>query len=109
MTRREHGKILGDVLDSLESLARRQPDRVNLAGLASAANLPHDRLVEYLAELRYHGLVSEDHLPSLTDRGEQFLQCYRGWMRVQALYGLVDLPGVGREQLIGFAIPAARR
>lgn len=107
MTRREHGKILGDVLDNLESLARRQPDRTNLAGLASAANLPHDRLVEYLAELRLHGLVSDDHLPSLTERGEQFLQCYRGWMRVQALYGLVDLPGVPREEFIGLAVTPA--
>lgn len=109
MTRREHGKILGDVLDNLESLARHHPERINLAGLASAANLPHDRLVEYLEELRQHGLVSNEHLPSLTDRGEQFLQCYRGWMRVQAMYGLVDLPGVGREQLIGFAATVTGR
>lgn len=102
MTRREHGKILGDVIDNLEALARRQPDRISLAGLASLANLPYDRLIVYLAELRLHGLVSGDNLPVVTERGEQFLQCYRGWMRVQALYGLVDLPGVAREELIGF-------
>ena len=108
MTRREHGKILGDVLDNLEALARRQPMRTNLAGLASSANLPHDRLVEYLAELRLHGLVSGDHLPTLTDRGEQFLQCYRGWIRVQAQYGLVDIPGTPREELIGLAVTPRR-
>lgn len=103
MTRREHAKILGDVLDSLEALPRRQPGRVNLAALSSSANLPHDRLVEYLAELRRHGLVAGGHFPGLTDRGEQFLQCYRGWIRVQALYGLVEVPGMPVETLIGFS------
>ena len=108
MTRREHAKILGDVLDNLEALPRRQPGRVNLAGLASSANLPHDRLVEYLGELRLHGLVSGEHLPKLTDRGEQFLQCYRGWVRVQALYGLVEVPGMPTETLIGFSTVGRR-
>ena len=108
MTRREHAKILGDVLDNLEALPRRQPGRVNLAGLASSANLPHDRLIEYLAELRMHGLVSGGHLPGLTDRGEQFLQCYRGWVRVQALYGLVEVPGMPAETLIGFSTVGRR-
>jgi len=108
MTRREHARILGDVLDNLEALARRQPGRVNLAGLASSSNLPHDRLVDYLGELRLHGLVYGDHLPRLTDRGEQFLQCYRGWIRVQALYGLVEVPGMPVETLIGFSTVGRR-
>ena len=106
MTRREHGRILGDVLDNLEALARRQPDRVNLAGLASLSNLPHDRLIGYLAELRLHGLAVGDGLPLVTERGEQFLQCYRGWMRVQALYGLLEAPGMPTEAMIGFAVVA---
>ncbi|HJQ93475.1 MAG TPA: hypothetical protein VJ874_04220 [Candidatus Thermoplasmatota archaeon] len=108
MTRREHAKILGDVLDNLEALPRRQPGRVNLAGLASSANLPHDRLIGYLGELRLHGLVQGNHLPSITDRGEQFLQCYRGWVRVQALYGLVEIPGMPAETLIGFSTVGRR-
>ena len=108
MARREHAKILGDVLDNLEALPRRQPGRVNLAGLAASANLPHDRLVGYLAELRLHGLVSGEHLPTITDRGEQFLQCYRGWVRVQALYGLVQVPGMPAETLIGFSTVGRR-
>jgi len=108
MTRREHARILGDVLDNLEALARRQPGRVNLAGLASSSNLPHDRLIGYLGELRLHGLVDGDHLPKLTDRGEQFLQCYRGWIRVQALYGLVEVPGMTAETLIGFSTVGRR-
>ena len=108
MTRREHARILGDVLDNLEALARRQPERVNLAGLASSSNLPHDRLIGYLAELRLHGLVDGGHLPALTDRGEQFLQCYRGWIRVQALYGLMEVPGMTAETLIGFSTVGRR-
>jgi predicted transcriptional regulator len=87
MTRREHARILGDVLDSLDHLTARA-ERLNLAGLAAGSNLPHDRLLAYLGELRDKGLVTEEHLPGLTARGRQFLECYRAWIRIQRLYGI---------------------
>lgn len=96
MARREHARILGDVLDGLSRSTRE--GRATLAGLAARANLPHDRLVEYLGELRGRGLVGDGKLPALTARGDQFLACYRAWMRIQVLYGLsparVDRDGV---------------
>lgn len=94
MPRREHARILGDVLDSLAKQAKHEP-RSSLAGLAARANLPHDRLLGYLSELRERGLVTADRLPGLTAKGSEFLACYRAWVRVQALYGLGPPPQVG--------------
>lgn len=87
MSRREHALILGDVLDSLDRIAR-QGGRTSLAGLASRANLPHDRLKSYLEELRDHDMVGPEPLPKLTPKGLQFLECYQAWIRVQELYGI---------------------
>lgn len=92
MARREHALILGDVLDSLDRLAR-QGGRSSLAGLASRANLPHDRLKEYLEELRNHGMVGPEPVPKLTPKGAQFLECYQAWIRIQELYG-IHSPGL---------------
>lgn len=92
MSRREHALILGDVLDSLDRIAR-QGGRASLAGLASRANLPHDRLKGYLEELRSHDMVGAEPLPKLTPKGAQFLECYQGWIRVQELYG-IHSPGL---------------
>ncbi|MFO1532104.1 MAG: hypothetical protein ABR562_00150 [Thermoplasmatota archaeon] len=92
MSRREHALILGDVLDALDRIAR-QGGRASLAGLASRANLPHDRLKEYLTELRGHGMIGEEPLPHLSAKGAQFLECYQAWIRVQELYG-IHSPGL---------------
>ncbi|MES2154464.1 MAG: hypothetical protein V4510_04945 [bacterium] len=103
--RREHARILGDVLDNLDGLADGRAPRVSLAGLAARANLPHDRLVAYLGELRHHDLVEEGRLPQLTSRGRQFLECYHAWIRIQALYGIHDgEPDVPLESLIGLPV-----
>jgi len=88
MARREHGLVLGDVLDALERLGREAPARASLAGLAARANLPHDRLKSYLEELRGHGMVGPEPIPRLTPKGEQFLECYQAWIRIQAMYGI---------------------
>lgn len=87
MPRREHALILGDVLDSIDRIAR-EGGRTSLAGLASKANLPHDRLKGYLVELRAHGMVGEEPVPHLTAKGSQFLECYQAWIRIQELYGI---------------------
>ncbi len=103
MSRREHGRILGDVLDNLNRIAAEQDGRANLAGLAAGANLPHDRLVTYLAELRQHGLITEARFPLLTPKGDQFLDCYRSWRRIQAIYGLEEVQSSRTGILIGLA------
>ena len=92
MSRREHALILGDVLDALDRIAR-QGGRSSLAGLASRANLPHDRLKGYLEELRTHQMVGPEPLPALLPKGSQFLECYQAWIRVQELYG-IHSPGL---------------
>jgi predicted transcriptional regulator len=85
--RREHALILGDILDALDRM-HRDGGRMSLAGLASRANLPHDRLKVYLDELRARAMVGPEPLPTLTARGQQFLECYQGWIRIQRLYGI---------------------
>ena len=109
MTRRERAVILGDILDHLDQL-RRNPAHASLTRLAARANLPHGRLAEYLDTLRACGLVTDTAWPALTDRGGQYLECYRAWVRIQILYGLgppqVDAEGV---VLVGPLKPAAKR
>lgn len=86
--RREHGSVVCDVIDAIDRAEGRE-DPPRLTHLAVDANIPHDRLLRYLRELRNLGLVGPDEAPRLTPRGRQMLQHYRHWLRAQAEFGLV--------------------
>jgi predicted transcriptional regulator len=86
--RREHASILTDVLDALDTCHNEQPHDLHITQLATRANLPHDRLKGYLAELVRVGLLYDGWPATLTPRGQQFLLCYHSWLRLQASFGL---------------------
>src|SRR5688572_30603577 len=86
--RREHASILTDVLTSLAQYVDQAPGKVHVTILAARANLPHDRLKGYLAELTSVGLVSDNDGLAVTRKGRQFLDCYHAWLHVLHLYGL---------------------
>lgn len=86
--RRERYTILADILTAIEHASRGSPARVTT--LVQRANLPHDRLVDYLRELQAAGLVAPD--AELTQRGREFVRKYREWREVLERFGL-EPPG----------------
>lgn len=88
--RRERYTILADILAAIEHASRSAPPRVTM--LVQRANLPHDRLKDYLHELEAAGLVQAAPAPALTPEGREFMRKYREWQEVLERFGL-DPPG----------------
>ena len=84
--RRERWAILGAGLEAVEAEAA--GGRVRPTRVAAAANLPFDRLQQYLAELQAAGLLEPGDPPRLTEKGRGFLDEYRRWSRVLSTFGL---------------------
>lgn len=87
MKRRERYAILGDILDAVARVADQAGNGGGITAVATRANLPHDRLTPYIAELRAAGLV-EGETFALTPDGRAFLAKYRAWRRVIDRFGL---------------------
>ncbi len=85
MARRERWSIVGSVLDALEAGG----PSVRLSHVARHANIPHDRLMEYLESLAVRGLVTRERPPRLTSEGLEFLAEYRAWSRALQRFGIV--------------------
>ena len=85
MHRRERWEILGLIL---ALLADNDAARLPLSRIAQRANLPYDRFVDHLAELRTGGLVSADDMPAITEKGRDLLKSWRQWEAVLQRFGL---------------------
>jgi len=92
--RRERWGIIGAILEEVEREGARGA-QARVSNIALRANLPHDRLLEYLAELGEAGLVTGERMPALTERGKEFLEEYRQWLRVLERFGI--RPGADSE------------
>jgi predicted transcriptional regulator len=84
MHRRERWEILGLILALLADGGEALP----LSRIAQRANLPYDRFMDHLAELRTGGLVTDAEMPRLTDRGRDLLKSWRQWEAVLQRFGL---------------------
>lgn len=104
--RREHASILTEVLDAVASCSEERPGDLHITAVAARANLPHDRLKGYLAELTQAGLLRAGWPASLTPRGGQFLECYHAWLRLQASFGLRRAPAPFAAPPLGQRRPA---
>lgn len=85
--RRERWGILGAILEAIEEESARGPD-ARVSNVAVKANLPYDRLLTYLQQLADAGLVVPGRMPTLTDRGREFLRHYRQWTDVLDRFGV---------------------
>jgi len=88
VTRRERWDIIGQVLDALEMHTERFGPNARVTNVATRANVAYDRLQEYLDELARSGLVTQDKMPRLTEKGKEFLRLYRQWREVLGRFGL---------------------
>jgi len=88
MTRRERWGVLAAILRSLDEHLRDSGENARVTRVAISANVPYDRLVAYLKELAQAGLVTEERMPRLTEKGKQFLVHYRQWAEVLSRFGL---------------------
>lgn len=86
MRRRERWDILGLILGILqqESVA----GGAVMSRVAQRANVPYDRFVTYLEELREGQLITAGEAPSLTEKGEALLRSWRQWEAVLQRFGL---------------------
>ena len=87
MGRRERWSILADVLRAIADKTRESHD-ASIKSVTLRANLPYDRLMLYLDELRANGLVEGDRRLRLTEKGHEFLREYYAWRRVLQRFGM---------------------
>lgn len=85
--RRERWHILGLLL-ALLSEGATAPDPPALSRIAQRANLPYDRFLDYMGELRQGGLITPDPWPRLTESGNHLLKSWRQWEAVLQRFGL---------------------
>ena len=86
MPRRERSTIVGELLRHLADLELK--DAATTTRLASLANVPYDRFLAYLQDLRERGLVEPTDPLRLTPLGRQFLARYLDWLEAMRLLGL---------------------
>lgn len=87
MRRRERWEILGLILALLSDNAVAR-EGLPLSRIAQRANLPYDRLLGHIEELRAGGLVTADEMPRVTERGHDLLRSWRQWEAVLQRFGL---------------------
>ncbi|MEA3136924.1 MAG: Winged helix-turn-helix [Thermoplasmata archaeon] len=84
--RRDRWDILGLILALLADNATGAT--LPLSRIAQRANLPYDRFVGHLDELREGGLVTGDEMPAVTAKGHDLLKSWRQWEAVLQRFGL---------------------
>jgi predicted transcriptional regulator len=104
MPRRERWDILGSILDAIDTHGRAEGDRARVTNVGILANLPYDRLQDYLDDLAKAGLVTRDRMPKLTPQGMEFLDQYRHWQTVLDRFGLAREPARHAEPAPGIAV-----
>ena len=87
MRRRERWDILGMILGILQQEAA-QGEPASLSRVAQRANVPYDRFMGYMEELRTGGLLQDGEPPALTEKGEALLRSWRQWEAVLQRFGL---------------------
>ncbi|HKZ48961.1 MAG TPA: winged helix-turn-helix domain-containing protein [Thermoplasmata archaeon] len=88
MPRRERWAVVLAILEAIDHHRSTYGENARITHVATTANLPYDRLMEYLRELGRAGLITEEHMPRLTEKGAALLRHYRQWNEVLSRFGL---------------------
>jgi predicted transcriptional regulator len=88
LPRRERWSIVIAILEAIEEQRRLAGEDARVTNVAMRANLPYDRLMLYLQDLAKAGFVTEERMPRLTAKGEDFLRAARQWREVLGRFGL---------------------
>ncbi|MGQ0537112.1 MAG: winged helix-turn-helix domain-containing protein [Methanobacteriota archaeon] len=92
MGRRDRWSIACSILLAIERQWRDRGDAARVTNVAVEANVPYDRLQAYLADLADAGLVSQERMPRLTERGRELLLEYTRWIDILQRYGIDNPP-----------------
>ncbi len=86
ISRRTRMGIYGDLLFALSREARYE--KIVLTRVQVQVNVPFDRLMNYISELRDLGLVQDERTPKLTQKGREFLDEFSDIMDFMKRMGL---------------------
>lgn len=74
LQRRDRMKIYMDILININSESRKR--KIVLTRIQQKSNVPYDRFKTYLSELKDLGLIQDESLPKLTEKGLRYVTEY---------------------------------
>ena len=72
--RRDRLKVYMDILSTIRTESRKE--RMILTHVQQKSNVPFDRLKTYISELLELGLIQDEAIPKLTEKGVQYINEY---------------------------------
>ena len=85
ISRRDKLKIYGDLLSVLN---KGDTEKIVLTQVQVQINVPFDRLKTYISELKELGLIQDERMLNLTEKGKQYLKEYEGVLEFMKRMGL---------------------
>jgi len=84
--RRDRLKVYMDILSIIRAESRKE--KMVLTHIQQKSNVPFDRLKTYISELLELGLIQDEALPKLTEKGLQYITEYEKVLDFMKLMGL---------------------
>ena len=91
MVRRERWLIIANILEAIDHQWKTYGDAARVTNVGLRANISYNRLVSYLEELTHAGLITEEPMPKLTQKGHDFLRAYRQWIETLDRFGVGEI------------------
>jgi predicted transcriptional regulator len=88
--RRERWSIIGAILTAIQEEVSRKGPEARVTHVAVRANVPYDRLTNYLKDLEESEFITPNGngMPKLTPKGREFLKEYAEFKSVLSRFGL---------------------
>jgi len=85
ISRRDKLKIYGDLLSVLD---KADTEKIVLTQVQVQINVPFDRLKTYISELKELGLIQDEKVLNLSEKGKQYLKEYEKVLEFMKRMGL---------------------